>query len=123
MRRVIASSGWMPPCLPACAQFRHLYVTYDNDSFLCYFCFLFPELVLYFKQSEHEVHIIYQHFTKLTDKAVTYLDRGIAVTDPEDVYTLLLPYSRRIPLPDLESMQKILGGPKSLFERKNKPNT
>ena len=71
------------------------------------------------------MHIIYQHFTKLTDRdmAETYLNRGIAVTDPEDVYTLLFPYSRRIPLPDLESMQKILGGPKSLFEQKNKPNT
>lgn len=71
------------------------------------------------------MHIIYQHFTKLTDRDVieTYLDRGITVTDPEDVYTFLLPYSGRIPLPDLENMQKILGGPKSLFKRKNQPST
>lgn len=117
MRRVIASPGGCRPAFQLVHNSDICMCAYDNDSFLCYFCFHISELVLYFKQSEHEVHIIYQHFTKLTDKAVTYLDRGIAVTDPEDVYTFVA-ILQKDPTTRFGKHAENIGWAKKLFEQK-----
>lgn len=52
------------------------------------------------------------------DMIETYLHRVITVIDPEDVYTFLLPYSRRIPLPDLEKYTENIGWAKQFVQMK-----